>query len=72
MVTGLHNNFGIEILNIRRTGVYVFLLIDIWPWNMDSPLSDDPNGEHYDLNALINDKVKIEDKNLFLIEKIFF
>jgi hypothetical protein len=29
---------------------------DIWPWNMDSPLSDDPNGEHYDFNALINDQ----------------
>jgi hypothetical protein len=29
---------------------------DIWPWNMDSPLSDDPNCEHYDLNALINDQ----------------
>ncbi len=26
---------------------------------MDSPLSDDPNGEHYDFNALINDQVKI-------------
>ncbi|CAF0774413.1 unnamed protein product [Rotaria sordida] len=29
---------------------------DIWPWNIDSPLSDDPNGENYDLNALINDQ----------------
>ncbi|CAF2473660.1 unnamed protein product [Rotaria sp. Silwood2] len=29
---------------------------DIWPWTMDSPLSDDPNGENYDLNALINDQ----------------
>ncbi|CAF0734863.1 unnamed protein product [Rotaria sp. Silwood1] len=29
---------------------------DIWPWNMDSPLSDDPNGENYDFNALINDQ----------------
>jgi len=24
---------------------------------MDSPLSDDPNNESYDLNALINDQV---------------
>ncbi|UJR33786.1 hypothetical protein I4U23_021212 [Adineta vaga] len=29
---------------------------DIWPWTMDSPLSDDPNGEHYDINALINEQ----------------
>ncbi|CAF3925315.1 unnamed protein product [Rotaria magnacalcarata] len=29
---------------------------DMWPWNMDSPLSDDPNAENYDLNALINDQ----------------
>jgi hypothetical protein len=29
---------------------------DIWPWNMDSPLSDDPNSDHYDFNALINDQ----------------
>ncbi|CAF4773930.1 unnamed protein product, partial [Rotaria magnacalcarata] len=28
----------------------------MWPWNMDSPLSDDPNAENYDLNALINDQ----------------
>ena len=42
-----------------------FLKIDIWPWNMDSPLSDDPNGEHYDLNALINDHVKINENLLF-------
>ncbi len=25
---------------------------------MDSPLSDDPNGEHYDINALINEHVR--------------
>ncbi|CAM4856037.1 unnamed protein product [Rotaria socialis] len=29
---------------------------DRWPWNMDSPLSDDPNAENYDLHALINDQ----------------
>ncbi|CAF0797647.1 unnamed protein product [Adineta steineri] len=29
---------------------------DIWPWSMDSPLSDDPNGEHYDINALMNEQ----------------
>ncbi|CAF4014403.1 unnamed protein product, partial [Rotaria magnacalcarata] len=29
---------------------------DMWPWNMDSPLSDDPSAENYDLNALINDQ----------------
>ncbi len=40
----------------------------MWPWNMDSPLSDDPNGEHYDFNALMNDQVKFLfqlNKNLF-------
>ncbi len=35
---------------------------------MDSPLSDDPNGEHYDFNALINDQVK----NRFEKKQFFF
>jgi len=38
---------------------------------MDSPLSDDPNGEHYDLNALINDQVKTKnEKLLFRLNQI--
>ncbi len=35
---------------------------------MDSPLSDDPNGEHYDFNALINDQVKILAQHFFSIK----
>lgn len=34
--------------------------IDVWPWNMESPLSDDPNNENYDLNAFINDQVRMQ------------
>ncbi|CAF0747226.1 unnamed protein product [Adineta ricciae] len=30
--------------------------LNIWPWVTDSPLSDDPNGEHYDITALIDEQ----------------
>jgi hypothetical protein len=59
MIPGLNNNFGRKnIYDILNKSECLLLIIDIWPWSMDSPLSDDPNGEHYDLNALINDQVR--------------
>jgi hypothetical protein len=39
---------------------------------MDSPLSDDPNCEHYDLNALINDQVKKKQGKTFVSTKSNF
>jgi len=73
-MTGLNTNFGIlkkKVFHKRKTE-HVFLIIDMWPWNMDSPLSDDPNGEHYDFNALMNDQVKPMKKFLFQLKKNFF
>jgi hypothetical protein len=68
MIPGLNNNFGIKTFLIQNKIEYLLLIIDIWPWNMDSPLSDDPNNEQYDLHAFINDQVKI--KISFLFNKI--
>jgi hypothetical protein len=52
MIPGLNNNFGRKnIYDILNKSECLLLIIDIWPWSMDSPLSDD-------LNALINDQVR--------------
>ena len=69
MMTGLNNNFGRRFKKKTFPGYCksVLFIIDIWPWNMDSPLSDDPNGEHYDLNAFINNQVKNRMKKLLLL-----
>jgi len=30
--------------------------LNLWPWDVDSPLSDDPSIEHYNINSFINDE----------------
>ena len=39
------------------TSIRKSVSLDPWPWDLDSPLSDDPSGEHYDFNSFINDEV---------------